>query len=248
MSSGLKKSDDATNIREPLPKPFRYLSFRIAEMSITDLTYSDSNFGKVFLTQVGSGKPFMMYQDLLIKNSKFFADRQLENVEEQLIEIKDVEPAVFEAYLSWLMTGKLEFRDDEEDRGSGWMQRFFDQARGTKLYLLGDLLRDVQFRVYVLDLFIRMIEEWGISAELIGMIWEGVTSESPLRRVVLQLTVAKVDQGLLDPNAVSGTVPEEFGADVMKLAVNSNRKVDGSFPATVLRAMVEETEDEHASS
>jgi hypothetical protein len=140
-----------------------------------------------------------------------------------------------------------EFRDDDEDRGFEEVQRHFDRKRGIKLYLLGDFLGDVEFRVYVLDLFIRKIEEWGIGAELIGMVWEVVTKRSPLRRVVLQLTMAKVDQGLLNPDTVSGTVPEEFGKDVLSLTRNRNRMVDGSFPAAVLRAMIKENDDEHAS-
>lgn len=33
--------------------------------------------------------------------------------------IEDLEPADSETYISWLMFGELEFRDDDEDRGSG---------------------------------------------------------------------------------------------------------------------------------
>jgi hypothetical protein len=86
-----------------------------------------------------------------------------------------------------------------------------------------------------------------VGAELIGTVWEVVTKRSPLRRVVLQLTMAKVDQGLLNPDTVSCTVPEEFGEDVLSLTRNRDRMVDGSFPAAVLRAIIKENDDEYAS-
>ena len=213
---------------------------------MTDQKHSYSNFDETFRVQVG-GTIYMVHQDIIAGNSKFFADKEVGSVDEQLIVIEDLEPAVFEAYISWLMFGELEFRDDDEDRGSEEVQRHFDRKRGIKLYLLGEFLGDVEFRVYVLDLFIRKIEEWMISADLIGMVWEVVTKESPLRRVVLQLRMAKVNQGLLNPDTVSGTVPEEFGEDVLSLTRNGDRMVNGSFPATVLRAMIEEHDDEYAS-
>jgi hypothetical protein len=87
------------------------------------------------------------------------------------------------------------------------------------------------------DLLITKIQTWGISAGLIGLVWEAVSKDSPLRTVVLQLTKTGANK---DSIMLGGDVPVEFGADVLSLAMGRMRVVDDSLSASGLRAMIEE--------
>jgi hypothetical protein len=86
---------------------------------------------------------------------------------------------------------------DDEDCAYENVQKHRDQKRGIALYLPGDLLGEVEFRVYVLDLFITKMKTWGPSTGLIEMVWEAVPKDSPLRTVVLQLMMAEENQDFL---------------------------------------------------
>jgi hypothetical protein len=136
---------------------------------------------------------------------------------------------------------------DDEDCAYENVQKHRDQKRGIALYLLGDLLGDVEFRVHVLDLFITKMKTWEPSTGLIEMVWEAVPKDSPLRTVVLQLTMAEDNQDFLYQCSLGDELPLEFGADALALAMGRMNIVDDSFPATVLRTMIEGTEDENAS-
>jgi hypothetical protein len=117
---------------------------------------------------VGGSKSYFVHQDLLPKNAQFFKDKAAKHVD-GVIELKNVEPAVFEAYLQWLFFRPLVIRDDEDCAYEN-VQKHRDQKRGIALYLLGDLLGDAEFRVHVLDLFITKIKTWGVSVGLIEMV------------------------------------------------------------------------------
>jgi hypothetical protein len=253
MSSSPKNSDASVSVREPLPRIPRYVSLQTAELSMTDLNHSYiSDFAKGFDVLVDGGKTYFAYQDIA-KSSKLFADKAAESVDDvMLVELKDVQPAVFNNYLNWLHLGRLAIRDvgDGEVCAYENVQKYREQKRGIDLYLLGDLLGDVDFRVHVLDLLITKIQTWGNEPEWIAMVYEAAPKDSPLRTVVVQLAMKEARQEAIMSGTLDCNVAVEFGTNALSLtmlATGRMRVPDDTFPATVLRAMIERHVDEHAS-
>ena len=112
------------------------------------------------------------------------------------------------------------------------------------MYDFRRLLEDVDFRVQVLDLLVTELKAWGpgIQLNLINMVWEMAPARSPLKVILLQLTMASFGRRSIPSCAKDGELPIEFVTGCLSLAMSRMKKVDDSFSQADLRAMFDENE------
>jgi hypothetical protein len=208
-----------------------------------DLHHSSTNFTKIFYVKVGK-KTYGVPKHLIVGKSKYFEsfaacyfDKQSRGLAEPVL--LGTSERVFERYLYWLQTGKLVIRD-EHYYAFNVGKQFIQQEIMVDLYALGNFLMDVKFCVLVLDLLILTVRSLGINADFINRAWEVTLSKSPLRTVVLQLSIAEDCRHSLIPYTAAGWLPNEFIAEALSMA--TSRMVPGevadSPSKVVLRAMI----------
>ena len=110
------------------------------------------------------------------------------------------------------------------------------------MYDFRRLLEDVDFRVQVLDLLVTELKAWGpgIQLNLINMVWEMAPARSPLKVILLQLTMASFGRRSIPSCAKDGELPIEFVADCLSLAMSRMEEVDDSLSQADKRAMFDE--------
>ncbi|KAF2242157.1 hypothetical protein BU26DRAFT_405911, partial [Trematosphaeria pertusa] len=90
----------------------------------------------------------------------------------KLVQLTDVDPAVFKAYMQWLYTKKV---------------AQIDGLHLARCYVLGEKLMDVAFQNAVMDAILdrAMREDLYPSSGFTRIIFQGTTKSSPARKVLV---------------------------------------------------------------
>lgn len=168
---------------------------------MTDLNYSPGDYTKVFRIEV-QGQIRFVYKHIIVEKSKLFqakAADDLDNEPEGVSKVVTLDgwlPA-FDAYLVWLHDGKLVLPHSRSGHLSEWEREEDEQSSCALMYILGDLVGDVEFRVHILDLLITKLKKSGVREELVETIWQvehrrSTPASSPLRRIVLEMARSRI--------------------------------------------------------
>jgi hypothetical protein len=97
-----------------------------------------------------------------------------------------------------------------------------DQWSCVEQYILGDFLDDAEFRKNVVLNLIREIEHWTTqyAAALVMRIWTTTPSESVLRTLILERTLAKWNREHFVQDAKKEQAPKDFVLQVESLALS----------------------------
>jgi hypothetical protein len=223
---------------------------------LTDLKYSPGDYTKVFRIEV-QGQIRFVYKHIIVEKSKLFQDKaadDLDNEPEGVSKVVTLDgrlPA-FDAYLVWLHDGKLILPRSRSEYFSEWEREEDEQRSCALMYILGDLVGDVEFRVHILDLLITKLKKSGVREEPVETIWQeehcrSTLASSPLRRVILEMALSDPDQSVFRIWVGYGYYPS-FIADLLSLAISRMKVAGDSHCQKDLRSMIEEHEDELSSA
>jgi hypothetical protein len=223
---------------------------------LTDLKCSPGDYTKVFRIEV-EGQIRFVYKHIIVEKSKLFQDKaadDLDNEPEGVSKVVTLDvwlPAV-NAYLVWLQDGKLVLPRSRSERHSEWEREEDEQSSCALMYILGDLVGDVEFRLHILDLLITKLKKSGVREDLIVTIWQeerrrSTPASSPLRRVVLEMALSDPDKSVFREWAEHGSFPN-FTADLLSLALSRMKIAGDSHCQKDLRSMIEEHEDKLSSA
>ena len=154
---------------------------------------------------------FIVHRELICAKSKFFkaacSKRWLEGKEKQ-VKLPDVDPPVFQSYLSWVYSTTLNIAaltDQDTDKTVSENSRVV--AKYVELYLLGDVLDDVRLRNKVLQTLVLDTETMP-RLETVQRVWKKTPHNSPIRRMIVECAAWRVNRPYLQSKLTE--YPEDF--------------------------------------
>jgi len=194
---------------------------------LTDHTRSNIHeFDNIITVLVGENKKrFILHQNAVCDKSKFFkaaCSKQWLEGQERIVRLPEVDEVTFQAYFRWIYSGDVQEPTCTEQSDASAKRT--EQESLIKLYLLGDTLDDVELRSKATSrLFTVMRSHDTIpSVPNLNLIYESTMSGSPLRKMVVDVFVARVDRGLFKMYA--GSSPADFGKEVTAAALEAAPK------------------------
>jgi hypothetical protein len=114
-----------------------------------------------------------------------------------------------------------------------------DQWSCVEQYILGDFLDDAEFRKNVVLNLIREIERWTarLAAALVMCVWTTTPSESVLRTLILERTLAKWNREHFVQDAKKEQAPKDFVLQVESLGLSRIGTLSTGQWSVKLRAM-----------
>jgi len=170
-------------------------------------------------------KRFTLHQDAVCAKSKFFkaacSKHWLEG-QKRTVRLPEVEVATFQSYCRFIYADDLPASTCVS--ASPKSEKHAEQTSLIKLYLLGDTLDDVELRSKATSkLFAAMRSHDTIpSVPNLKLVYESTPSGSLLRKMVVDVFVARVDRGMF--NMYAGASPAEFGKEVTAAALEAAPK------------------------
>jgi hypothetical protein len=154
------------------------------------------DFGNIVTILVGPDEQhFLIHQDAICDKSKFFkaacSQRWIEG-QVKLVRLPEANVEVFEAYCKWVYSGMIEAtpstREDEKQNKRYKRDMFID------LYLLGDVLDDIQLRRVATCAVFKILEVGGKlpNPDIIAVIWSSTPPGSLFRKQLVDYTVARI--------------------------------------------------------
>ena len=168
-------------------------------------------------------QPFLVHKDMICAKSKFFkaacSEHWVEG-EEKKVRLPEVDPSVFQGYLSWVYSTSLSIvgiTTDGIDKLSGTQSRAI--AQYLELYLLGDVLDDISLRNKVLQTIV-LDTRGAPNPRTVVRAWEKTPFNSPVRRMLVDHAVLRTQRAYLADNLTR--YPEGF---VQQVAIASLQQV-----------------------
>lgn len=158
---------------------------------------------------------FTVHRHLVCAKSKFFeaaCSKLWAEGKEKLVRLPEVEVDVFQAYLVWVYTGKVAVNKEDPRR----------QLRAiVDLYLLGDVLDDLLLRNAAVRTLVINIPIWNVipSINLVNHVWASTPTNSPLRRVIVDVVVKRVGRASMR-HCVTLDHPPEFLHSIAVASLN----------------------------
>ena len=160
---------------------------------------------------------------MICAKSKFFkavcSEHWVEGKEKK-VRLPEVDPSVFQGYLSWVYSTSLSIvgiTTDEFDKLSGTQIQAI--AQYFELYLLGDVLNDISLRNTVLQTIV-LDTRGAPNPKTVVRMWEKTPFNSPLRRMLVDHAVLREERAYLVDNLTR--YPEGF---VQQVAIASLQQV-----------------------
>lgn len=150
---------------------------------------------------------FLIHEDLICAKSNFFAaacsdsKRWVEGKEKQ-VRLPEVNPSVFQSYLSWVYSTSLnitELTTDQIDQDQLPDTRNRNVAKHLELYFLGDVLDDVRLRNKVMQILVLDTDN-APCLQTIARVWEKTPEDSPVRRMIVDRAVLRTKRENLIAN------------------------------------------------
>jgi hypothetical protein len=170
-------------------------------------------------------KRFTLHQDAVCAKSKFFkaacSKHWLEG-QKRTVRLPEVEVATFQSYCRWIYADDL--LTSTCAAASSKSEKHAEQTSFIKLYLLGDTLDDVELRTKATSRLFAVMRSHDLipSVPNLNLIYEATPSGSLLRKMVVDVFVARVDRGLFKMYA--GSSPADFGKEVTAAALEAAPK------------------------
>ena len=194
---------------------------------------------KTFVAVVGEDKTeFTLYTNVASRSSKFFQAALGKVWQESLqnrVTLKDVKAIEFETYLQWLSTNDHSFLADS------------DLHELAGLYILGDFLDDLAFRVEMLNWFTsRAINENICPHPLtLTLIWEQTPDTSPLRKMSIEAWITRYIECLAREFAKTDRdIPREFIVGCLRRIGETQARVRECIVGEARRKFLEARRDE----
>ena len=186
----------------------------------------------------------MLHQDAVCAKSKFFkaaCSKKWREGQEKLVRLPKVDPTTFKAYCGWIYSGetfKLTCTEHSSRR-----EMTAEDRQLIKLYLLGDILDDVQLRNRTLPLFAKSVQNHRqlLGSSSYSRIYSSTLPGSPLRRTIVEIIVSRACRKDFGTNA--SRYPPELMQEVALAALAAAPLVDWDIIHKRIKAC---QEDENA--
>lgn len=167
-------------------------------------------------------KHFILHQDAVCAKSKFFkaaCSKQWLEGQERIVRLPEAQPATFQSYCHWIYSEDLPEPTCTDE--SAKRDKLAEQKTLIKLYLLGDILDDVQLRDKATSvLFVAMRrQQIPPSVGNMKLIYESTPSSSLLRKMIVDVFISRIDRS--DVAQSLTYYPAEFIQEVAAAAVTS---------------------------
>ena len=184
---------------------------------------------------VGDGEKqesFDVHEALLTARSTFFKNAlsgDWKEAEDRVVNLPDVEGAIFQLYIHLLYTDKLASIPESDS------QRHIEYCRMAKLYVLGDRLMDITTKNVAIDALIQTAKEPTANGKsyapgnmCIRIIYEGTQQNSLVRQLMIDFYVYGASGGWM-LKATADKWPLDFLYD-LTIALANTRKAPLSDP------------------
>ena len=186
---------------------------------------------------------FLVHKGIISAKSRFFAaacsERWIEGKEKN-VRLPDVDASVFQSYLAWVYSGKLDvtcfssnFVDEETPGGAR------NVAKYLELYLLGDALDDIRLRNKVLQTLVLDTESLPCP-ETVRRVWENTLDNSLVRRMMVDRVTLRGKRTYLLKNLAK--YPEGFVQQVAAALLQEVPKKDQEIFKAKLPSYLEPVE------
>jgi hypothetical protein len=150
----------------------------------------------VLVGPTGEEEKFTVHKDLVCASSKFFmvasSKRWLEG-REKAVRLPEVKKETFQAYVVWIYAGKVNV--NKSIKGDVKLAAGEEFRETVDLYLLGDVLDDLQLRNAAMRAIVTGLEDWNVqpSCKLINHIWDSTPPGSLLRAMIADYILKRWD-------------------------------------------------------
>jgi hypothetical protein len=166
-------------------------------------TTRSQNFGDTFTVlvgPVGDEQKFTVHKDLVCAGSKFFmaasSERWTESKEEA-VRLPEIKKETFQAYVVWVYAGKVSVSKSIKSHAK--LAAGEELREIVYLYLLGDVLDDLQLRNAAMRAIVTGLKDWNVqpSCNLINHIWDSTPPGSLLRNMLVDFILKRCDSSFI---------------------------------------------------
>ncbi|KAK5710531.1 hypothetical protein LTR15_012949 [Elasticomyces elasticus] len=176
------------------------------------------NFSDAFTVLAGPDRePTIVHRDTLCRDSEYFTaacSSTWQRQEEKIVTVEHVQPFAMRMYVYWKYTRRIDIRSriamptltDQDDESTHILRALL------RLYVACDIFIDDNAKNGVMDCIIIAAGEWNdgcgfVQADHISYVWKNTTTESKLRKFVLDSCVCRAKQ---DDLSDRNQFPPEF--------------------------------------
>lgn len=167
-------------------------------------------------------KRFILHQTAVCAKSKFFkaaCSKKWREGQERIVRLPEAGVATFKTYCDWVYSGDV--AKDTCTSKSAKSDQCAAQASSVGLYLLGDILDDVQLRNKVVPMLFSSMRCLNMLPCTSGVrhIWNSTPSGSLLRKVVVDVFVLRLDRSTLSDRV--SDYPVDFVREVAVVSMKA---------------------------
>lgn len=142
--------------------------------------------------------------------------------ESRVIDLSDHDPEAFALWRTWIYTGKLAILPELPFPPDSMDERSAHYTVLAHAYILGGYLLDIAFMNAITDVYV--LNARGIdgsralypSNEEIGVLYDGTSPDSPIRKLLVDIWMYRGKAEWLDKEMEEGNLPREFLVEVMR--------------------------------
>lgn len=194
---------------------------------------------KTFIVVVGDGgKEFTLHTDVAVRSSKFFhaaMSNDWNESRQNRVTLKEPRTVNFEFYLQWLSTNEHSFLGD------------LALYQLAELYILGDFLDDLAFRVTMINHFVKRAVDNDVhpGSSIVTPTWERTPEGSPLRKIIVEIWIACPIKNLAARFTKPGRdFPKAFIIDCLQRIGDTQARAKVEITGDERRRMIESRRDE----
>ncbi|KAL1602849.1 hypothetical protein SLS60_006270 [Paraconiothyrium brasiliense] len=138
-----------------------------------------------------------------------------------VIELSEHDPEAFALWRTWVYTGKLAILPETPFPPDSVDERSAHYSVLAHAYILGDYLVDIPFMNAIADVYVLNARGDNGSRALypsneeIGVLWDGTSPDSPLRRFLVDIWLYRGKAEWLDKEVQEDVLPREFLVEVL---------------------------------
>ena len=188
------------------------------------------NFTDQISVLVGhGGQLFLVHKDIICAKSDFFSAARSERWQrgsQQTIRLPDVDPSVFQSYLSWVYSTSLNIAELTNEYIQSIPESRQDVAKYIELYLVEDVLGDVRLRNKAIQTLVR--DTSGIPYySTLNRLWDKTPEKSPIREMIVRRATLRTPRVYLSSNLTK--YPEDFvqqlAASLLQLVPTKDKEI-----------------------
>jgi hypothetical protein len=160
----------------------------------------------VLVGPVRDEQKFTVHKDLVCASSKFFmaasSERWTEG-KEKAVRLPEVKKETFQAYVVWVYAGKVNI--NKSIKGDAKLAAAEELRETVYLYLLGNVLDDLQLRNAAMRALVTGLKDWNVqpSCNLINHIWDSTPPGSLLRNMLVDFILKRWDSSFIKENVMA---------------------------------------------